>query len=133
MEAAFVDVEVDIPFLKIRGAGFPDLGIRVEPFDLLPRGKADALAMNIGRNEKQFQFVVLCFFVDFQYKAADNFAVLPDAVGNAAVDTLLNCPTGDNLAVVVNVVVTKPEFLNSTVFEGILIVENELIAVISGK
>ena len=42
VEAAFVDVKMNVPLLKIRRAGFPDLGFGVERFDRLPRTVANA-------------------------------------------------------------------------------------------
>ena len=51
VEAALVDVKMDVPLFKIRSAGLPDLGLGVHALDLLPSCKADTLAVRVGRDE----------------------------------------------------------------------------------
>ena len=46
MESAAVDVEVDIPAVEIRGAGFPHLYLRMQRLYSLPDGLADTYAIN---------------------------------------------------------------------------------------
>ena len=46
MESAAVDVEVDIPTVEIRGAGFPHLYLRMHRLYSLPDGLADTFALN---------------------------------------------------------------------------------------
>ena len=97
VEAALVHVKVDVPRLKVRGAGLPDLRLRVKALDFSPGRRADALAVGCGRDEQQIQMVVLRLFVDVQDQPADDPAVLPDAVGNALVDAVLDSLAGDDL------------------------------------
>ena len=46
MESAAVDVEVNIPTVEIRCAGFPHLYLRMHRLYSLPDGQANALALN---------------------------------------------------------------------------------------
>ena len=133
VKAELVDVKMDIPLLEIRRAGLPYDGIGIKALDLLPRGGADALAVNVGRYEQDLKFIVLCLLVDLQDQPADDFAVLADAVGDAVVNAMFDGPPRDDLAVAVKVVVAHAEFFDCTVFEGVLIVEDELLAVVFGK
>ena len=43
VEPAFIDIEVNVPGLEAGGTGLPDPGLRIEAFDFLPGGKAEAL------------------------------------------------------------------------------------------
>ena len=70
MEAAFVDIEVDIPGLEIRRAGLPDLRLRIEPFDFLPGSLPEPFAVRCRVDEQQVQMVVLRLLVDSQNKAS---------------------------------------------------------------
>ena len=90
VESAFVDVEVNIPGLKVRCAGFPDERFRIQPFDFLPCRIADALAVSFGVYKQQFQFIVLCFFIDLQHKASNDPVVFTNTVSHTTVDLILN-------------------------------------------
>ena len=57
MEAAAVHVEVDVALLEIRGDGFPDADLRMQRFNGLPSGLADAFAMALRKDEQQFKLV----------------------------------------------------------------------------
>ena len=46
MESAAVDVEMDIPAVEIRGAGFPDFYVWMHGLYGFPDGLADAFALN---------------------------------------------------------------------------------------
>lgn len=46
MEAAFVDIEMDISCFEIGRTGLPDPRIRIEAFNFLPGSCADALLCN---------------------------------------------------------------------------------------
>ena len=46
MESAAVDVEVDIPSVEIRGAGFPHFYLRMHRFYRFPDGLADTFTLN---------------------------------------------------------------------------------------
>jgi len=47
MEAAFVNVEVDVPLFKVGCMGFPDFRFRVQCLNGLPCSKTNTLAMAI--------------------------------------------------------------------------------------
>lgn len=60
METAAVHIEVNVPLLKIRRDGLPDLHLRMQLFHLAPCRIPDSLAMNIRRNEENLQIAVAC-------------------------------------------------------------------------
>ena len=74
--------------------------------------------------------VVLRLVVDQQHKPADDSAVLADPVGDTVVDAVLDGLAGNDLAVLFKVVIPLPEFLQRTVLERALVVEDELLPVI---
>ena len=117
MEAAFVDVEMDVPRLKAWRAALPHLRIRIQPFHFLPGGISDSLAVGFRKNEQQFQFIVLGLLVVLQHKTAGKPSVFPDTVGDAMIDTVLDCLPGNDLAVFLKMIVAFPEFFHRTVFE----------------
>ena len=51
MKAAFVNVKMNIALLKVRSAGFPNLGFGVKSLDRLPSTVPDALGVFLRRNE----------------------------------------------------------------------------------
>ena len=65
-ESAFVDVEMNITLFKIRGARHPNLRFWMQGFNRLPSTIADTFTVFVGQNEKNFQFIVMCFIVDFE-------------------------------------------------------------------
>lgn len=64
LEAAFVDVEMDVSLLEIRRMGLPDDGLRVARFDRKPRLMAQSLAMLADLQKKQVKRVVMRLLVD---------------------------------------------------------------------
>ena len=70
VEPAFVDIEVDIPRLKVRSTCFPYECFGVQPFDFLPSSTADAPAVDLRIDKQKFQLVMLRFFIDLQNKTA---------------------------------------------------------------
>ena len=85
VEAAFVDIEVDVPGLEIRRAGLPDLCLRIEAFDFLPGSLPKPFAVRCRVDEQQVQVVVLRLLVDRQNKTSYDPAVLPDAVSDTII------------------------------------------------
>ena len=59
VEAAPIHIEMDVPFLKIRRDGFPNLYLRVQPFDCTPGRISDAFAMFLRLNEKNLKLPFL--------------------------------------------------------------------------
>ena len=80
VEAAAVHVEVDVTFLEVGCDGLPNLDLRMHRFNRPPGCLADALAMDLGQHEKQFQFTPGRFFVYTQDYAAHLLAVQDNAV-----------------------------------------------------
>ena len=56
MEATAVDVEVDIPSVEIRGAGFPHFYLRMHGFYGFPDGLADSFILNTHLHIKECKF-----------------------------------------------------------------------------
>jgi hypothetical protein len=133
LKAAFVNVEVDIPLLKIWRAGLPHLGFGVQSLNGKPRAVSYSSTVRIGRNEKDLKMIVIRFFVDLQYHAADVFAVNHNAVCFIVriVDALLDRLAGNDLTFKVHVIVTLAKFYECTVLERPLIVNDKLLAVVS--
>ena len=59
VKAAFIYIEMDVSFVKIWSAGFPDFCIRIESFDGDPGPIADSFVVCVGQNKKCIQFIVL--------------------------------------------------------------------------
>ena len=58
VEAAAVNVEMDVPLLEMRCDGFPDLDFRVHGLHNLPRRMTDVFAVGFGQDTQQFQFAL---------------------------------------------------------------------------
>ncbi len=127
MDAAAVDVEIYVPLFEIRSYRFPDFDLRVCFFDLAPRGIADALAVNIGRDEQDLKVASVAF--DSDYDAADGSASPRDAIRFSPVDRLFYRFTGNDLTFFFKGVVSYAEFLKRPVIERLLIVKNEALPV----
>lgn len=65
METTFINVEMDISCFKIRGAGFPNNGVRIQAFHFLPCSIPDTLTMGSWMNKQQFQFIVMGGLINF--------------------------------------------------------------------
>jgi hypothetical protein len=59
-----------VSFIIVLFAGLPDLFLRIEPFDLLPRSLAQPFAVRCRVDEQQIQMVMLRLLVDRQNKAS---------------------------------------------------------------
>ena len=59
METAFIDIKMDIPGLKVRRTGFPDLCIRIQPLNFFPGSEANPFAVSVRADKQQIQVVVL--------------------------------------------------------------------------
>ena len=64
LKTTFVNVKMNIAFLKIRCAGLPNDCFGVKSLNCKPRTISDALSMLLGRNEKNLKLVMVRFFVD---------------------------------------------------------------------
>ena len=58
MKSAFVDVEMDVPLLEVRCAGFPDNRFRIQALHFLPGGKADPPAVRLGQSEQKVEVII---------------------------------------------------------------------------
>ena len=122
---------MDIALFKIWRAGCPDLGFGVQSFHGKPSAVADAFAVFLRRNEKKFQLVVMCLFVDFQHHTANLSAFIQNPVCFAVgcINALLNGCAGNDLSILLKMIVTQPKFFHCAVFERLLIIKDELLAV----
>lgn len=127
VKSAAVDVEMDIPCLKIRRDRFPYPDIGIELFDLAPRRIAYALAVNAGRHEQYFK--IAAFALGVYDNTADLFITEHYPVGCAAVNALLNGAAGYNIFTFFKVIVTSAELFQSAVIESFLIILYELLSV----
>ena len=75
MEAAFVNVEVDVPLFKVGRMGFPYFCFRVQCLDCLPCRKTNTLAMAIHIDEQQLKFVAVGVWMDRKYSSTHHFTV----------------------------------------------------------
>jgi hypothetical protein len=74
--------------------------------------------------------IVLCLFIDLQYKSSDNPSILTNPVGNTMVDAVFNGLSGNDLTVFLKVTVSFSKFFHCPVFECALIIKNELFPII---
>ena len=133
METALVDIEVDVPGFEEGRAGLSDIRLRVQALYGLPGSIADAFAVGVGRNKQQIQMVVLGCFVDFQHHAAHDLAVLSDAVGHSVADAFFDGLPGNNLPILLHMIVAATELFHRSVFECPLVVQNELFPIVCGQ
>ena len=88
VEAAAIDIKMNVALLKIRSDRFPHLHFRVQFFNSTPSSISDTFAMDSRRNKKKIK---VTFFADnFDHYAADFLTVQYDTVGFSAVNGLLN-------------------------------------------
>ena len=130
VEAAFVDIEVDVALLEIGGHRLPDDNLGIHLFDETPGRIAHALAVNIGFYKQKFQLATTegCVYGDDH--ATNLFPIQKDAIGLSVVDGLLDGVAGDDLIVFLEVVVTYPKLEGRAILERPLVVEDELILVV---
>ena len=106
MKAAPVHVEVDVPLLEVGGDGLPEVHLRVELFDSAPGGVADAPAVDFGGHEQELEIAPIP--LHFDHRAAHRLPVRQNAIGFAPVDGRLDDLPGDDLALLLEVVVPRP-------------------------
>ena len=134
-KTALIHVEVNVPFLKIRRAGLPDLRLGMQSLDLQPGAVADALTMLLRRNEKQLQMIVMPHGVDLQNQSSNVPAIInyPISLTVRGVNAPLDGFPGNDLSFIVNVIVPLPKLHHSTVLESPLIVKNKLLPILTGQ
>ena len=122
---------MDIALFKIWRAGLPDLGFGVQSFHGKPSAIADAFAVFLRRNEKKLQLIVMCLFVDFQHHTANLSAFIqnPVCLAVGCINALLNGCAGNDLSILLKMIVTQPEFFHCAILERRLIIKDELLAV----
>ena len=132
LKTALVDVKMNIALLKIGRAGLPNLSLGVQSLNRLPCTVANAPGVLLGGDEQDLQLVVVSFFVNFQDHTSNPSAIQNNAVGLAIgrVDTTLDGFSRDDFTVKIKMVVALAEFLDRSVLERPLIIENKLLTVI---
>ena len=131
VEAATIDIEMNVALLEIGRMGLPDANFGMHPFHLAPSGKTDATTVDVGRYEQQLQFAQSPFLVDSQHDSADFLPVADDAIGLGIwlVDGSLNGFARDDFPIFLEMVVAHSELLGGTVSKSLLIIEDELLSV----
>lgn len=131
VEAATIDIEMNVALLEIGRMGLPDANFGMHPFHLAPSGKTDATTVDVGRYEQQLQFAQSPFLVDSQHDSADFLPVADDAIGLGIwlVDGTLNGFARDDFPIFLEMVVAHSELLGGTVSKSLLIIEDELLSV----
>ncbi|MBR4089406.1 MAG: hypothetical protein IKK28_00810, partial [Mogibacterium sp.] len=90
-------------------------------------GVSDAPAVDARRNKQYLQIAALS--IHFDNHTADRISVLHDAIGFAAVDRSLYRLLGDDLLILLKMVVSSSKLLQRAVVERFLIVQNELVTI----
>ena len=131
MKAASIHIEMDIALFKIGCAGLPDINFRMHCLDCQPRRIAKPLAVDLRVHEQQLQIAAAGFAVNAQDNAAGVLPVVLNAIGlrMPAVNSGFDGLTGDDLAVLLKVIITQSELLHSAVQEGSLVIRDELLTV----
>ena len=129
MKTAAVDIKVDISFFEIRSDSFPNPDLRIHTLNLAPRGVADTLAVSTRRYKEQLQIAFIAFNTD--NRTSGCFSVTNNTVCLAVDDRFLDRSAGNDLSVLLKVFVAQPKLLCRSVSERLLIVENELIFILS--
>lgn len=80
VESAFIDIEMNVAFLKIRSMGFPYFSLRVQRFNGLPCGSTDALAVAVHIDIEKLQLISFCLRMDSEYNSTDYFAILNNVI-----------------------------------------------------
>jgi hypothetical protein len=83
VEAADVDVEVNVALFEIRRVGDPDLRLRVSRPDRSPSLATDAAAQFVGAHEEEVERVPLRLGIDRNHSPADPSGVLEDPVNDS--------------------------------------------------
>ena len=103
MEAAAVDIEVDVAAVKIGGAGLPHHNLRVHRLDSIPNGLADALALDTDFHIEEGQLAMMFGAVNGDNGTSHALAVDIDSfVGLGALGShrLIEVPIGQHLPLV---------------------------------
>lgn len=131
VEAATINIEMDIALLKIRCDRFPHFHFRMQFFDSTPSGISDAFAMDSRRNKKKIK--VAFFTVNFDYYPADFSPVHYYAVGFAAVNGLPNRIPRNDLSILLEVVISNTKLFQCAIIKGFLIIRNKLFSITTFK
>lgn len=132
VEAAAVDVEVDVALLEVGGQRLPHLYLGVQALHLAPGGIAGAAAVGVGVGEEQRELALAPLGVEGDDHSAHAALVGDDEVGlgTLGVEHLDDGAAGHHLAVLVEVRVALSELFERAVAERLLAVEDKPLAVL---
>lgn len=119
MKSAAIHIEVDIPLLKIRRDGFPDSHLRMALLYCAPGSITDSLAMSLRTHKQQVKIATLTIYLNDQ--TSDWLTVLHDAICLAAVNGAFYRLTGDDLFILLKMVITPTELFQGTIVECLLV------------
>ena len=132
VETASINVEVNIPFLKVGRDSFPYRHFRMQLFHRAPGGIADAPAVRFGRDKQKIEIASHTVYSDND--AADSLPVLHDPISLAAINGLFDGLAGDDFVLLLlEVVIAATEFFQCTVIERLLIIQYVLVSVIRSQ
>lgn len=132
VETATIDIEMNVALLEIGGNCFPNPDFGVHLLDGLPRCETYTSAVDMGRDEKQFEVARMGVGVQVYHYASHLLAVAYDSVslGTRGVDSVADGLLGNDLTILLEVIITHSKLLRSSIKEGFLVVGDELLAVI---
>ena len=135
LKSALIHIKMDIAFLKIRRAGFPDHRLGMQRLNRKPCAVADSLGMLFRGNKQDLQFVVVGLLVYFQNDTTDISSPNNDTVGLAvrSIDASFNCFSGDYLPIKIQMIIPLTKLQKCAILERSLIIQNKLLPVIRGQ
>ena len=128
MEPAAVHIEMDIPLFKIRRICLPYCHLRIVRLHGAPCRIPNPLAMDIWSNKEEFK-IAPCAIHPY-YKAACFPAVMHDSKRKSAVDGALYGLAGDDFPLFLEMVIPQAKFLQRSISERFLIVQNKLFPIL---
>ena len=127
VETTSINVEVNIPLLKVWRNRLPYRHFRMQLFHRAPGGIADALAVRFGRDKQKIELAPLTVHSDND--AADRPPILPDPISLATIYGGFYRFTGNDLALIFKMIVPEAEFFQCAAIERLLIFQYELVSV----
>ena len=125
VESTTIHIKVNVSFLKIWSDSFPYLDLGIHLLNFAPCGVAYAFAMCIWQNEQNFKFSTFAVYAHNQ--SANSTAVLHNSICLAVCQGFFYRFTGYNLPIFLKMVISESKFLQGTIVESRLIIENELL------
>ena len=128
LKAALVNVKMDVARFKIRRDRFPDFDFWIDLLNRSPGSFANSVTMHGWIDKQQFQTAMITFNV---YNGPACFlTILPDTIGRALINTVLNRLARDYLVALFKLVVALAKFCQRAISKGPLIVFNKSFTIL---